>query len=92
MQRCLILYNLALVNRYEPGGTLDECCRLADKDRILKINSHVTRTLVKIQREDWSAGFYKTLLEIALTFFKQLGHAISWLTAKVCVSTQMTSV
>ena len=60
MQRCLILYNLALVNRYEPGGSLDECCRLADKDRVLKINSYVTRTLVKIQREDWSAGFYLT--------------------------------
>ena len=60
MQRCLILYNLALVNRYEPGGNLDECCRLADKDRVLKINSYVTRTLVKIQREDWSAGFYLT--------------------------------
>ena len=61
MQRCLILYNLALVNKYELEGTLDECCRLADKDRILKINSRVTRTLVKIQREDWSAGFYSTL-------------------------------
>ena len=60
MQRCLILYNLSLVNRYEPEGSLDECCRLADKDRVLKVNSYVTRTLVKIQREDWSAGFYLT--------------------------------
>ena len=52
----LVLYNLALVSKYEDGGYLDQAIDLVKQYNILGVSLRQTKALVSIQRENWPAA------------------------------------